>query len=243
MIAGFARVEIAAEDAAAERAAWARFLGLAPADAGDFRLANIAVRVRSAAAGEASGLSGLVFHVDDPAEAARRLERRGLLVEPEGQEVRLGGEACHGLPLALSRTRPRLEPAQAADALVALDHVVVRTADAERAIALFAGRLGLDLRLERANPAWGARLLFFRCGDAVVEASAPVEGAAGSGPDVLSGLAFRAADPDAARARLAAEGFDVSKVRAGRKPGTRVFTLRSGLAYGPALVIGPADAA
>jgi len=40
------------------------------------------------------------------------------------------------------------------------------------------------------------------------------------------------------RERLARAGFDVSEARAGRKPGTRVFTLRSGLIGAPALVIG-----
>jgi hypothetical protein len=36
------------------------------------------------------------------------------------------------------------------------------------------------------------------------------------------------ADIDATRARLAAAGLDVSEVRAGRKPGTRVMTVRDG---------------
>ena len=79
------------------------------------------------------------------------------------------------------------------------------------------------------------------CGDAVVEISAPSaapsETAPAAGADRLSGLAFRARDPDAARARLAAHGFDVSEVRAGRKPGTRVFTVRAGLAAAPLLVL------
>jgi hypothetical protein len=36
------------------------------------------------------------------------------------------------------------------------------------------------------------------------------------------------ADLDATRARLAAAGVDVSEIRKGRKPGTRVMTVRSG---------------
>lgn len=116
--------------------------------------------------------------------------------------------------------------------------MVIRTGDPERAIALYGSRMGLDFRLDRSNPAWGSRLLFFRCGDAVVEVATDLKSARSDAPDILSGLAFRAPDPDAARARLAKRGFDVSEVRPGRKPGTRVFTLRSGVVGAPALVIG-----
>ena len=38
----------------------------------------------------------------------------------------------------------------------------------------------------------------------------------------------RVADIDATRARLAAAGLDVSEVRIGRKPGTRVVSVRNG---------------
>ncbi|MGH6950206.1 MAG: hypothetical protein ACREH4_05005, partial [Vitreimonas sp.] len=48
----------------------------------------------------------------------------------------------------------------------------------------------------------------------------------GDGRDRLWGLSWRVADADAARARLAAAGANVSDVRAGLKPGTRVFTVR-----------------
>jgi hypothetical protein len=46
--------------------------------------------------------------------------------------------------------------------------------------------------------------------------------------DKLWGLSWRVADIDAVRARLVACGIDVSEVRAGRKPGTRVMSVRSG---------------
>ena len=118
-----------------------------------------------------------------------------------------------------------------------LDHVVIRTDDPDRAVAIYGGRLGLDLRLDRANPRWGARQLFFRCGTGVVEFAAPIEPPASLADDRITGLAWRTADANAARARIAAAGFDASEVRDGRKPGTRVFTVRSGIVAGPALVI------
>ena len=58
-------------------------------------------------------------------------------------------------------TAPFLAPAPAA--VEGLDHVVVRTPDPERAAALYGARLGLDMRLDRSTPAWGSRLMFFRC--------------------------------------------------------------------------------
>jgi len=80
--------------------------------------------------------------------------------------------------------------------------------------------------------------MFFRCGGAVVEIGARIGGdEAADTPDRLSGLAWRVADPDAAQARLAKVGFDVSEVRGGRKPGTKVFTVRSGVPGAPSLML------
>jgi hypothetical protein len=59
-------------------------------------------------------------------------------------------------------------------------------------------------------------------------------GGGGGGPppdgthDKLWGLSWRVANADATRARLVAAGLDVSEVRAGRKPGTRVVSVRNG---------------
>lgn len=123
-------------------------------------------------------------------------------------------------------------------AVAGLDHVVINTPNPERALALYGARLGLDFRLERSNPAWGSKLMFFRCGGAVVEIGSSLKGdAPADGPDRLSGLAWRVADPRATRDRIAAAGFDVSEVRTGRKPGTHVFTVRSGLPGAPTLML------
>ena len=46
--------------------------------------------------------------------------------------------------------------------------------------------------------------------------------------DRLWGLSWRVADIDATRTRLLAAGLDVTEVRNGRKPGTRIMTVRSG---------------
>ena len=122
-------------------------------------------------------------------------------------------------------------------AIEKLDHVVIRTPNPERALAIYGAKLGLDLRLDRSNESWGARQLFFKAGDAVVEFGASLKGPPSDEADSFDGLAWRVENADAAQARIAAAGFDVSEVRAGRKSGTRVFTVRSGLPALPALVI------
>ena len=69
--------------------------------------------------------------------------------------------------LELASERPLSVPTAAAS-ITAMDHVVIATADPERAAALYGARLGLDMALDRSHPDWG-RLMFFRCGDLIVE--------------------------------------------------------------------------
>jgi catechol 2,3-dioxygenase-like lactoylglutathione lyase family enzyme len=236
------------EEAAGARHAW-------------FQLANMALdvvqpdgkgesgdRVRARLAAGGDGVWGLAFSVSDLAETRRVLDRRGAptnapldLLSTEAWRLSFLDDAVtHGVPIALAdRGGPaRRAPRAAADAAHALDHVVIHTTNPDRALALYGARLGLDFRLDRSNAEWGSRLLFFRCGDAIVEIGASLKAPVSDAPDRLGGLAWRVRDPAAARARLAAAGFDVSDVRPGRKPGTSVFTVRSGVPGAPSLFIG-----
>jgi catechol 2,3-dioxygenase-like lactoylglutathione lyase family enzyme len=110
--------------------------------------------------------------------------------------------------------------------------VVVRTSDADAAIALYGAGLGIRLALDRnVGP---ARMLFFRIGGVTIEVVVDP----GVGPaDAFAGLAYRVRDLDAAHARVRAAGLDASDVRDGMKPGTRVFTIRSGTCGVPTLVL------
>ena len=201
---------------------------------------------------------GLGFSVPDLAEALRLYERRGLVflprhttrtknadgIERSWELATMKRKNANGVALFLVENKPGAArwPVPLADvaedaAVGELDHIVVRTADAERAVALYGGRLGLDLRLDRTNEQWGARQLFFRCGNAVVEIGASLTAPAGETKDSFGGLAWRVRDPQAARARIAAAGLDVSEVRQGRKPGTQVFTVRSGTGGVPTLML------
>ena len=186
----------------------------------------------------------MCFRVADIAKMHRRLERLALkpgpIAEVESSDTDSGGtlswkrtraatemtRSVRMFFLELAQERPH-SAATAAAPILALDHVVVSTEDPERAAALYGARLGLDMALDRSHQEWG-QLMFFRCGDLIVEVvRRPVAGADQS-RDKLWGLSWRVADIDATRARLVASGIDVSEVRAGRSPGTRVLSVRSG---------------
>ncbi|HEX2561822.1 VOC family protein [Phenylobacterium sp.] len=233
MILGLDHVAVSAADLEAGARAFVALLGREPERRDGeawFQLPNMALRLRP---GEADAIVGLAFRSDDPGADLTLLTRRGLAAA--GSSLDAAGIA---IELAPGAERSVSAPTQdVASAVAALDHVVIRTRNIDRAVANFGGRLGLDLRLDRANEAWGARQLFFRCGGAVIEFGASLKSPPSDEPDSFGGLAWRVSDPDAAHARIAAAGFDVSEVRTGRKPGTKVFTVRSGVPGAPSLMI------
>ena len=217
-------------------------------------------RIRAVLAAEGEGLASLCFRTGDIARMHRRLDRLALKPDPvvdvesrdavsgavlTWKRTRAATEAAHGIRLFfLERDKERPLSVRTMPASVtAMDHVVVSTADPERAAALFGARLGLDMALDRSHPDWG-RLMFFRCGDLIVEVThRPGKAGAATSPagshDRLRGLCWRVADIDATHARLAQAGVDVSEVRNGRKPGTRVMTVRSGTSGVPTLLVQP----
>jgi catechol 2,3-dioxygenase-like lactoylglutathione lyase family enzyme len=218
-----------------------------------------AIRARLASHGE--GFYGVGFAVPDVAEAGRRFERVGLKAR-FGEEVttnpqtgatrrwvmaNLSPKSTHGSNLFLVEQAPGAEPWPVAPVTVdegssvaGLDHIVIRTPNPERAAALYGARLGLDMRLDRSNPDWGARLMFFRVGDLVVEIAHDLKAGVSEGPDSPWGLSWRVANIDAAHHRMAGQRVEVSDIRTGRKPGTRVFTVKGAPGGVPTLVIGPA---
>jgi catechol 2,3-dioxygenase-like lactoylglutathione lyase family enzyme len=212
---------------------------MAPAGSG-----STADRIRTVLKIWGQGLASICFRVDDVGKMYRRLDRLALkpdaVAEVESRDAvsgatmnwkrtRAATDMTRGVRmffLELARDRPA-SPVSAAAPITALDHVVVSTEDPERAAALYGARLGLDMALDRSHQDWG-RLMFFRCGDLIVEiVHRPVAGA-DDAHDKLWGLSWRVDDADATRARLLAAGIEVSEVRAGRKPGTRVVSVRSG---------------
>ncbi len=175
---------------------------------------------------QAKPLSSMVFatHIARQGSAPARTACRRH--DQECKRLVLSTTATHGVPIALvERSQPpgalAADSVDEASAICALDHVVIRTPNPERAVAFYAGRLGLDLRLDRSNPEWGSRLLFFRCGDLVVEIAHDLKAGVSDGPDQLWGLSWRTPDIAKANARLKAAGVDVSPPRTGAPAGQR----------------------
>jgi catechol 2,3-dioxygenase-like lactoylglutathione lyase family enzyme len=210
-------------------------------------------RLRTVIKLHGEGLASLCFRVLDIERLQRRLERLALQPDPVAEVERR--DAQTGAALSWKRTRAataltrgvrmfflelgaerrRSEPTGPAP-IVAMDHLVISTTDPERAAALYGARLGLDMVLDRSHHEWG-RLMFFRCGDLNLEVvHRPVAGSDAE-HDKLWGIGWRVDDLDTARARLVEAGLTVTEPRAGRKPGTRVVTVRSGTCQIPTLLV------
>jgi catechol 2,3-dioxygenase-like lactoylglutathione lyase family enzyme len=212
-----------------------------------------AERIRAVIAEQGEGLASLCFRTNDIAKMHRRLDRLTLKPEPISEiesvdtasgailswkRARAATSATRGVRmffLELAKERP-LSVRTTAASITAMDHVVVSTADPDRAAALYGARLGLDMALDRSHPDWG-RLMFFRCGDLIVEVTHRPGKHPDAARDTLWGMTWRVADIDATRERLVASAVDVSEVRAGRKPGTRVMSVRSSTCDVPTLLL------
>lgn len=212
-------VEIAVADVDDASAAYALLLGVVPtAGAGGARRFQLARGAVEIAPGDA-GLRAVRFAPEpgDPTPWPEADFFHGLHVEPADAPAPV----------------PTLCPA-----VQAIDHVVVRTPDADRAIALWRDRLGLRLAFDRAFPERGLRLVFLRSGGITFEfatAEPPPEDRRGD--DLLWGVSYRVVDLAAHRERLLAAGFDVTPIRPGNKTGTLVATVRSGTAGVPTLLL------
>lgn len=121
-----------------------------------------------------------------------------------------------------------------------LDHVVVMSTDIESTRDFYADGLGLRLALDRSFEKRGVRLIFFRIGGVTIEIGGRLGAERNSqGRDRFAGLAWQVGDIDAIRSRLLGDRFDVSEIRDGNKPGTRVCTVRDPVHGVPTLLIEP----
>jgi catechol 2,3-dioxygenase-like lactoylglutathione lyase family enzyme len=209
-----------------------------------------AARAHLDQAGE--GLVELAFRVDDIGKSHRRLKRLSLSpdeISDAAERDRVPGEPfvhkrtgisttiSNGLDISFRDASSRRSPAPKQDAsIVGIDLIVVNTANAEHAMVLYGARLGLPLIFDRTNAQTGGRLLQFSCGDMVVEVvqrGTDTE----QRPDRLWGIGWSVTKAEDTRERLAKAGLNVSDVKDGAKPGTRVFTIRDGTCNVPTLVV------
>ena len=207
------------------------------------------------------GLCALAFGTNDAADCSKLLGERGLgASEPiEGHGAQIEGPTrtwrtvyispanTRGIPLLLIEHRspesllPHAEAIGESPACVAgLDHAVIFTSDPDAAQQLFADKLGLRLALDKTFEERRLRLQFFRIGGITVELAAPLGVPPGEATtDRFYGLSYRVPDVDAAHDRLARDGFQVSEVRPGMRPGTRVCTVRNDTHGVATLMLGP----
>jgi catechol 2,3-dioxygenase-like lactoylglutathione lyase family enzyme len=215
----------------------------------------VARRLHAMIEQEGPGLKSLVFGCQDIVQTRRLLERRGLKAdEPaDGESVdqgagrerrwtrfRLDEAGTHGARIFVLERRAGdpLTHAPAGPAAVnLLDHVVINTPAPDRAAALYGARLGLRLALDRSNPDWDMRLMFFRVGDLTVELAHKLSAGQSARPDRIWGLSWRVDDIDAAQARLSDAGLAVTSIRPGRRAGSRVFSVRDGTLGVPTLIL------
>jgi len=212
-----------------------------------------ATPLREHLATRGEGLYALAFGTLDAEQVAKELRARGLSVgEPRlgmGQDgpsgayrrfktVALPPGETGGIRLEIveqlfkqAELPPALPLADETAVVAAVDHVVVMTHWPDRANELYGSKLGIRLALDRSFEGRGLRLQFFRLGGLTVEIGAQLgrEAELEAPPtreDLLWGIAYQVPRIDEACARLAEAGIEVSAVRAGHKPGTRVCTVK-----------------
>lgn len=192
---------------------------LGPSVDGTWSLPNARLRVTAAPQ------NLVLVGVDDAASATRLLTRRGLELDavPDGLRAR-------DLPVGITSSSVAPGSAGGDAGIVAVDHLVFFAADRDHAVALFGATLGMDFRLAQSIPgvtdpeqAAAVTQLFFRDGELIIEVVAKSDV-----PEKISfwGIAWRTEDLELSAQALRDNGFDVSEIRAGRKPGTRVCTVR-----------------
>lgn len=218
---------------------------------------------------ESTGLSRIRLACDELEPFVGLLESRGVATRPRVREQveRKGAEAVRtwisaildpkasrsisvelisdeagSRPMWTDRQPDRAGPdtIDPRSAIRALDHVVVFSADLEATCAFYRDHLGIRLALDRSFEKRGVRLLFFRIGGVTIE----IGGRLGVAPDPDStdrfgGLAWQVPGIEAIQSRLRADRFDVSAIRDGHKPGTRVCTVRDPVHDVPTLLIEP----
>lgn len=199
-------------------------------------------------------MTSLVYRSDDIASDQHLMTRRGLapseVIETVSTDLETGADRAWrrfripddkmagiktfilqpDAPLAAAPVMP--------GSATSLDHLVINTPNPERAVATYGARLGLRFALDRTAEQWKTRFLFFRLGGLTLEVIHRLgEIHDASANDTIWGLTWETDDLAATRTRLDAAGLDVSEIRTGRKPGSQVFTVRTGTQGVPTLFI------
>jgi hypothetical protein len=148
-------------------------------------------------------------------------------------------EQLRGLDLNIVSERKVAAAASTATGICAVDHIVLMTNDADACIRLFGeDGFGMRLALDQLVPEWGGRMLFFRCGKMTLEVIHKLDDPPPQ--DFFWGITYLCENLDASLSSLDSAGVAHSSIRDGRKPGTRVATVKSHNLDIPTLLIEPA---
>ena len=114
-------------------------------------------------------------------------------------------------------------PAEHANGVTSIDHVVLLSPDLDRTVAALAA-VGVDPRRERDGELGGQpiRQIFFRLGSVIIEVVGS-PGTASEGPSTLWGITYNVMDIDATASFF---GDRTSPVKQAVQPGRRITTLR-----------------
>lgn len=222
------RIVIAVPDLIAARLEYQQLLGVEAFDTGEsdgepracFVLPNTVLELRQRAVDRAA-LCGLVFSNPEADRADEQLSN----------PFNLALEICDGQQTKEFRNN------RATCSDFSVDHVVLRTRDADACVAFFGEKLGIRLALDKTAPQWGGRMLFFRTGKLTLE----VIQADKDKPekDYFWGIALQCDNLEETSDKLIDQGVALSDVRQGRKAGTLVASVKSHSLGIPTLLIEP----
>ena len=203
------------------------------------------------------GLIGMVLGTDDISKTANDLKNKSFLINEPSESVGTNFNSDQVrkwknlfLPPDLTRgifsfiiehihgelPKPDLSNSSVVSKL---DHLVINTNDADGFIKIYKDVFNIRLALDKHIDHWDKRMLFFRLNKTTIEV---VESKDDKEPnDSLWGLALKTADIDTTHKRLTEAGIEVTEVRDGRKPGTRVCTVKSHCLDVPTLIVGLVD--
>jgi catechol 2,3-dioxygenase-like lactoylglutathione lyase family enzyme len=221
MVTGFSQIIIDVPDLQAAKSEYQCLLGPFEKNNG-LPLRNVEIALRATAEAPAPRLRGLSLLDDGRSPSPSPVD---------SQQLR-------GLDLTVVSESKAAATARTSTGICAVDHVVLMTRDADACIELFGeAGFGMRLALDQMVPKWGGRMLFFRCGKMTLEVIHNIDDPPRQ--DFFWGITYLCENLDASLGKLDEAGVVHSPIRDGRKPGTRVATVKSHNLGLPTLLIEP----
>ena len=203
---------------------------------------------------DGEGLMGIVFGTNDLDSLRVKLINRGYSLpdQSHGEGINTNNNSKRSwvnqfLPIELTRGLFSFiiqhkegylpEAMKFSDSTVKkLDHVVIKTNDADSFIEIYKKIFEIRLALDKFIETWKRRILFFRLNKTTIEVIEEKDESEIS-QDILWGLAWEVEDISKKIDELIADGTDVSEIKKGVKENTLVATIKSHTHNVPTLLI------